>query len=174
MELKEVGQYDVLTNLLIKSKGLIESTTVVGNDHKLNYNKIYDNPKEYEISYVDALANLEEINDLFKKRINDKNKYYNFFLDESDNPSNELPISNELYNEYKGFLERGEIFCYTLKNTWTKGKDFFFIQKGTVMKIVHIYEDRIYADLSYHDKVGLMKLAELKIILSNPDNDTDN
>lgn len=39
------------------------------------------------------------------------------------------------------------------------------------MKIVHIYEDRIYADLSYHDKVGLMKLAELKIILSNLDND---
>lgn len=42
------------------------------------------------------------------------------------------------------------------------------------MKIVHIYEDRIYADLSYHDKVGLMKLAELKIILSNLDNDGEN
>lgn len=25
-------------------KGMIESTTVV-NDHKLNYNKVYDNPK---------------------------------------------------------------------------------------------------------------------------------
>jgi hypothetical protein len=158
MEPREVGQYDVLTNLLIKSKGLLEPN-VAGNDHKLNYNKIYDNPKEYEISYVDALANLEEINDLFKKRINDKNKHYNFFLDESDNPSNELPITNELYQEYKSFLEKGEIFCYTLKNTWTKGKDFFFIQKGTVMKIVHIYEDKVYADLSYHDKVGLMKLA---------------
>jgi hypothetical protein len=31
-------------------------------DYKLNYNKVYDNPKEYEVSYVDALANLEEIN----------------------------------------------------------------------------------------------------------------
>ena len=37
------------------------------------------------------------------------------------------------------------------------------------MKINYIYPDRIYADLQYHDKVGLMKLAELKIILSNPD-----
>ena len=42
------------------------------------------------------------------------------------------------------------------------------------MKIVHIYEDKVYADLSYHDKVGLMKLAELKIILSNPENDSEN
>ena len=33
-------------------------TSSLGSDHKLNYNKIYDNPKEYEISYVDALANL--------------------------------------------------------------------------------------------------------------------
>jgi len=38
------------------------------------------------------------------------------------------------------------------------------------MKIVHIYKDKIFADLSYHSKVGLMKLAELKIILSNGDN----
>lgn len=169
--MREVGQYDLLTNLLVKSKGLLEST--VGNDHKLNYNKIYDNPKEYEISYVDALANLEEINDLFRKRINEKNKHYNFFLDESDNPSQETPISLELYSEYQQFLQKGEIFCYTTKNTWTKGKDFFFIQKGTVMKIVQIYEDRVFADLSYHGKVGLMKLAELKIILSNPDNDAE-
>lgn len=83
-------QGDVLTNLLIKSKHAIESG--VTNDHKLNYNKIYDNPKEYEISYVDALANLEEINKLFRQRINDKNKYYNFFLDDSDNPGTETPI----------------------------------------------------------------------------------
>jgi len=27
------------------------------------------------------------------------------------------------------------------------------------MKIVHIYEDKVFADLSYHGKVGLMKLA---------------
>lgn len=60
MELREVGQYDILTNLLVKSKSLLEGVSAtVGNDHKLNYNKIYDNPKEYEISYVDALANLE-------------------------------------------------------------------------------------------------------------------
>ena len=48
----------------------------VGNDHKLNYNKVYDNPKEYEISYVDALANLEEIKDKFKKSIIKANTYY--------------------------------------------------------------------------------------------------
>lgn len=27
-------------------------------DSKLNYKRIYDNPKEYQVSYVDALANL--------------------------------------------------------------------------------------------------------------------
>ena len=66
----------------MKSKALLEGTSAaIGNDHKLNYNKIYDNPKEYEISYVDALANLEEIKDRFKRQISDKNRYYNFFLD---------------------------------------------------------------------------------------------
>lgn len=143
----------------------------MGSDHKLNYNKIYDNPKEYEITYVDALANLEEIKDLFKKQISDKNKFYNFFLDESEQPEQEAPISMELYQEYQNFLGKGEIYCYTLKDTWTKGKDFFFIQKGTVMKIKHIYDDRVFADLQYHDKVGLMKLSELKIILSNGENE---
>jgi hypothetical protein len=39
------------------------------------------------------------------------------------------------------------------------------------MKIVHLYEDRVFADLSYHNKVGLMKLAELKIILSDVENE---
>jgi len=34
------------------------------------------------------------------------------------------------------------------------------------MTIAHIYPDKIYADLKYHDKTGLMKLSELKIILS--------
>jgi hypothetical protein len=82
MELHEVDQYDILTNLLVKSKALVDGVNAaVGNDQKLNYNKTYNNPKEYEISYVDALANLEEIKDLFKKQINDKNKNYNFFLD---------------------------------------------------------------------------------------------
>lgn len=66
-----MDQYDILTNLLIKSKVLIDGiSAAVGNDQKLNYNKTYNNPKEYEISYVDALANLEEIKDLFKKQIN--------------------------------------------------------------------------------------------------------
>ncbi len=71
----------MLSNLLVKSKGVVENT--ITNDHKLNYDKIYDNPKEYEISYVDALANLEEINEMFRKRINEKNESYNFFLDDS-------------------------------------------------------------------------------------------
>jgi len=79
----------------------------------------------------------------------------------------------ELYQEYQDYLERGEIYCYTLKDTWTKGKDFFFIQKGTVMKIKQIYDDRVFADLQYHDKVGLMKLNELKIILSNGESESE-
>jgi hypothetical protein len=48
-----------LTNLLVKSKSLLDGVSAaVGSDHKLNYNKIYDNPKEDEVTYVDALANL--------------------------------------------------------------------------------------------------------------------
>lgn len=43
MNLKEVQQEDVLTNLLIKSKSYIDGT--VKYDYKLNYNKAYDNPK---------------------------------------------------------------------------------------------------------------------------------
>jgi hypothetical protein len=40
------------------------------------------------------------------------------------------------------------------------------------MKIKHIYEDRVFADISYHDKVGLMKISELKLILSNAENES--
>lgn len=42
------------------------------------------------------------------------------------------------------------------------------------MKLKYIYEDRVFADISYHDMVGLMKVNELKIILSNPENDAEN
>lgn len=41
------------------------------------------------------------------------------------------------------------------------------------MKIKYLYDDRVFADISYHDLVGLMKLNELKIILSNPGHDGD-
>ena len=113
-------QGDELTNLLIRSKKFINEG--VKYDHKLNYYKVYDNPKEYQVSYVDALANLEEIKTLFKKRINDKNPHYNFFLDNSDAPDKEKPINMEDYSRYLSYLEEGKIFAYTLKDTWTKGK----------------------------------------------------
>ena len=41
------------------------------------------------------------------------------------------------------------------------------------MKIKYLYEDRVFADIFYHDMVGLMKINELKIILSNPSQDDD-
>jgi len=41
------------------------------------------------------------------------------------------------------------------------------------MKIKQIYDDRVFADLQYHDKVGLMKLNELKIILSNGESESE-
>ncbi len=44
MELSEVKQFDMLTNLYIKSK-TDEDTTMMLYDHKLNYHKTYDNPK---------------------------------------------------------------------------------------------------------------------------------
>lgn len=41
------------------------------------------------------------------------------------------------------------------------------------MKIKHLYEDRVFADIGYHNMVGLMKINELKIILSNPENEIE-
>ena len=35
---------------------------------------------------MDALANLEEMENLYKKRIRDKNEHYNFFLDDNEQP----------------------------------------------------------------------------------------
>lgn len=91
-------------------------------DSKLNYKRIYDNPKQYQVSYVDALANLQEIKQLFKKRISDKNVNYNFFLDDSEDPNLMQQITPEEYNKYQAYLKSGKIFAYTLKDTWTKGK----------------------------------------------------
>lgn len=67
MKAKEVSYEDSLTSVLVRSKKFMNEGMPV--DSKLNYRKIYDNPKEYEVSYVDALANLEEIKELFIKRI---------------------------------------------------------------------------------------------------------
>lgn len=96
-------------------------------DSKLNYKQIYDNPKNYQVSYVDALANLEEVKHLFKQTITDKNPEYNFFLDESS--SNELRegLTIEELELYEPHVEKGEVFSYSRKSTWTKGKEFFFV-----------------------------------------------
>jgi hypothetical protein len=66
----------------------------------------------------------------------------------------------ELYEQYVSFLanEEGELFTYTLRDTWTKGKDFFYVKKGTVMKIVKLHEDRLFADVEYQGQRGLMKM----------------
>ena len=58
------------------------------------------------------------------------------------------------------------MFAYTLKDTWTKGKEFFFIKKGTVMEVTQIYDDRVFIDVQYRGEIGLMKHEEIKIILS--------
>lgn len=126
-------------------------------DYKLNYNKVLENPKAHEYTYVDALANLEELNGLLRKRITDKNKHYNFFLDDSEDPHNSKPISKPEYDEYCKYIKAG-IYAYTIANTWTKGKDFFFVQKGCLMQITHIYEDLTFADVLFKGKTGLMKL----------------
>ena len=63
--MREEQTEDVLTNLMFKSKAEFEENKIVlTSDCKLNYNKVLDNPKSQEYTYVDALANLEELNEL--------------------------------------------------------------------------------------------------------------
>ncbi len=38
------------------------------------------------------------------------------------------------------------------------------------MKVVKLYEDRVFADVEYQGQVGLMKMEELKIIVSHFEN----
>lgn len=102
-------------------------------------------------------------------QINERNEHYNFFLDNTENPGKEKPVSPEEYQKYLTFMSKGRIFAYTLSNTWTKGKEFFYITKGCVLQVSHVYEDRIFVDVAYKGQVGLMKLEELKIILTDDD-----
>lgn len=37
------------------------------------------------------------------------------------------------------------------------------------MKVKKIYEDKVFADVAYQGQIGLMKLQELKIIVSSDD-----
>lgn len=101
---------------------------------------------------------------MLKKRITEKNPHYNYFLDDSEDPHSSKPITRQEYDLYCGFIATG-IYAYTTKNTWTKGKDFFFVEKGCLMKITHFYPDLIYADVHYKDKTGLMKLEELRVVM---------
>lgn len=48
--------------------------------------------------------------------------------------------------------------AYSNKDTWTKGKDFFYVKKGCLMKVVYIYDDRTFVDVQHKGKIGLMKL----------------
>lgn len=73
---------------------------VLTSDCKLNYNKVLDNPKSQEYTYVDALANLEELNELLRKRITEKNSHYNYFLDDSEDPHNSKAITRQEYELY--------------------------------------------------------------------------
>lgn len=54
--------------------------------------------------------------------------------------------------------------AYTTRNTWTKGKEFFFVKKGCLMKVVYLYEDKTFVDIEHKGKVGLMKLEELRMV----------
>lgn len=38
------------------------------------------------------------------------------------------------------------------------------------MKLIALHEDRVFADVEYQSQVGLMKLQELKIIVSEFEN----
>lgn len=86
---------------MFKSKAEFEENkATLTSDHKMNYFKVLDNPKSQEYTYVDALANLEELNELLRQRITDKNAHYNFFLDDSENPLNLKPINKSEYERY--------------------------------------------------------------------------
>lgn len=143
---------------MFKSKSPLESIllTRVG-DNRLNYEKSLSNPQSLEFTYINALANLEQMNLEFKKRITDKNKFYNFFLDDSEDPNSTFALTQQEYQKYVKKIKEGAM-AYTTRNTWTKGKDFFFVKKGCLMKVVHIYEDRTFVDVEHKGKVGLMKL----------------
>lgn len=53
---------------------------------------------------MESMANLSEIKDLFKKQIEQKNRNYNFFLDNTPNPGQEKPISLKNYDQYLEYL----------------------------------------------------------------------
>lgn len=67
-------------------------------------------------------------------------------------------ITPEELAKYQMYLRNGKVFAYTLKDTWTKGKEFFFIEKGCVLQVKKIYEDRIFVDVEYKSQIGLMKM----------------
>jgi hypothetical protein len=78
-------------------------------------------------------------------------------------------VTPEEFSKWEPYIKNNKLFSYALRDTWTKGKDFFFIDEGCVMQVRHIYNDHIFADVAYKGQIGLMKLADLKIILSNDD-----
>jgi hypothetical protein len=65
------------------------------NDCKLNYTKVLENSKSQEYSYVNALANPDELNQLLRKRIAKKNIYYDYFLNESEDIHSVKPLSQQ-------------------------------------------------------------------------------
>lgn len=74
------------------------------------------------------------------------------------------------FAKYTQHLKNGKVFAYTLKDTWTKGKEFYFVEKGCVLQVEALHEDRIFVDVVYKGLIGLMKLEELKIIITDDDN----
>lgn len=50
-----------------------------------------------------------------------------------------------------------------LRDTWSKGKDFFYIDKGDYLKVHRITENGKYAECEYEGKRGMLHVNDIRV-----------
>jgi hypothetical protein len=50
-----------------------------------------------------------------------------------------------------------------LRDTWSKGRDFYFISKGDYIKVISITENGKFALCEFENKVGYLNVNEIRV-----------
>lgn len=50
-----------------------------------------------------------------------------------------------------------------LRDTWSKGKSFFYLNKGDYLKVLHITDNDKYAHCEFEGKIGILHINDIRV-----------
>ncbi|KAM3132796.1 hypothetical protein pb186bvf_015101 [Paramecium bursaria] len=120
----------------------------------LNYSG-YHQASEIRQEVKEQLESLQLISS-YVKQLQQKPADVNFFLDDTPNE-----IEEKSQEEIEIIQKGGVLFGTCLRDTWSKGQQFFYIDNGQVVKILNIKNQ--YAYIEYENQYGILHINDIKV-----------